>query len=60
VRGLKIVEPQIPKGIKIYHNFIWEHEGLEGKPPTRASGIIVYGENKWVTLIQNAKKRQIL
>lgn len=37
------------------HNFIREHEGLKGQTPGEASGIVVKGENKWLTLIQNAK-----
>jgi hypothetical protein len=32
------------------------HEKLEGKTPAEACGIQVKGNNKWITLIQNAKK----
>lgn len=56
MRGLKKDDSPILKGLQIYHNFIREHEELEGKTPTEASGIIVDGENKWVTIIQNAQK----
>jgi hypothetical protein len=28
---------------------------LEGKTPSEAAGITVEGENKWLTIIQNAK-----
>ena len=30
--------------------------GLDGKTPSEACGIEVEGENKWITLIQNASK----
>jgi hypothetical protein len=35
-------------------NHIKTHEGLEGKTPAEACGIELMGENKWLTLIQNA------
>ena len=57
-QGLKIIDTPIFKGEQIFHNFIREHEGLEGKTPGEASGIIVKGDNKWLTLIQNAKMNQ--
>jgi hypothetical protein len=41
-------------GMQVYHNFIKPHEGLEGKTPAEACGIVINGENKWMTLIQNA------
>lgn len=43
-------------GYKIYHNYIRPHMGLDGKTPSEACGIIVNGDNKWRTLIQNASK----
>ena len=54
MRGLKIKETPILQGMQIYHNFIKPHEGLGGKTPSEACGIELKGENKWVTLIQNA------
>jgi hypothetical protein len=42
--------------MQIHHNFIRAHEGLGGKTPAEACGIQVKGENKWITLIQNAKR----
>jgi hypothetical protein len=30
---------------------------LEGKPPSEKAGIKVQGENKWITLIQNASRK---
>jgi putative transposase len=54
MRGLKKKDTPILQGIQIYHNFIRPHEGLDGKTPAEACGIKVVGENKWMTLIQNA------
>ena len=54
MRGLKKKNTPILVGMQVYHNFIRPHEGLDGKTPAEACGIIVEGENKWMTLIQNA------
>jgi putative transposase len=56
MRGLKKIDTPIIKGYKIFHNYVRPHEGLAGKTPAEASGIVVEGENKWITLIQNATK----
>lgn len=32
--------------------------GLDGKTPAEAAGIKIEGENKWLTLIQNASKNR--
>jgi len=57
MRGLKRKDTPILKGYQIYHNYIREHEGLNGKTPAEACGITVEGKNKWKTLIQNASKK---
>jgi hypothetical protein len=44
----------ILKGMQIFHNYVRPHEALDGKTPAEAWGIVVNGENKWMTLIQNA------
>ncbi len=46
----------ILKGYQILHNFVRPHEALGGKTPAEACGIKVEGEDKWLTLIQNASK----
>ena len=56
-RGLKRTDSPILKGLQIYHNFIRPHEGLGGDTPADRVGINVEGENKWLTIIQNASKR---
>ncbi len=52
--GLKRMDTPILKGLQVYHNFIRPHEGLNGETPADRAGIKVEGENKWLTLIQNA------
>lgn len=54
MRGLKKMDTPILKGYEIFHNYIRTHEGLDGKTPSEACGIKINGENKWITLIQNA------
>jgi hypothetical protein len=54
MKGLKIKETSILKGMQVYHNYIRPHEGLDGKTPAEACGIELTGENRWLTLIQNA------
>jgi hypothetical protein len=56
MRGLKRDDTPILKGLQIYHNFVRPHEGLRGQTPAEKAGIKVEGENKWLTLIQNAKR----
>lgn len=53
MRGLKKVDTPILTGYQIYHNYMRPHEGLNGKTPAEACGIIIEGENKWKTLIEN-------
>lgn len=58
MRGLKIVDSPVLKGYQLYHNFVRPHEGLNGATPAERAGIKVEGRNKWLTLIQNAKKAE--
>jgi transposase-like protein len=57
MRGLKRSDTPILKGYQIFHNYMRPHEGLDGRTPAEAAGIKVEGENKWLTLIQNATQR---
>jgi putative transposase len=43
--------------MQIFHNFVRPHTGLNGDTPAERAGIKVEGENKWMTLIQNASRR---
>jgi putative transposase len=58
MRGLKKHDTKILTGCQIYHNYIRPHGGLDGKTPAEASGIKIKGENKWVTVIQNASQER--
>ena len=58
MRGLKKVNTPILTGYQLYHNYFRPHEGLDGKTPAEACGIKIKGDNKWLTLIQNAKRKQ--
>ena len=55
MRGLKKNDTPILTGYQLFHNYIRPHEGLNGKTPAEACGIEVKGNNKWITLIQNAR-----
>jgi hypothetical protein len=57
MRGLKRKDTSILTGYQIYHNYIREHQALENKTPAEVSGIKIEGENKWITMIQNASKK---
>lgn len=58
MRGLKNMDTPILKGYQIYHNFVRTHESLMGRTPADLAGIEVKGDNKWLTLIQNASISQ--
>jgi putative transposase len=60
MRGLKRSDTPILKGYQIYHNFVRPHESLQGRTPAEAAGITVEGDNKWMTMIQNASHVQRL
>ena len=60
MRGLKVTDTPIVKGYHIFHNFMRPHEALKGKTPAEACGIEIVGDNKWITLIQNASHHSTL
>jgi len=63
MRSLKREDTPILTGMQIYHNHVRPHMALEGKTPAEVAGIEIKGENKWITLIQNASrapKRSVL
>ena len=57
VRGIKKEDSPLLTGYQIYHNYIRPHMGLDGKTPSEKCGIKIDGNNKWITLIQNAVKK---
>ncbi len=56
LRGLKRSDSPILKGYQLFHNYVRPHDALKGKTPADLAGIQVQGENKWLTLIQNAAR----
>jgi hypothetical protein len=54
MRGLKTANTSILSGYQLFHNYIRPHDGLDGKTPAEACGIKIEGNNKWLTIIQNA------
>jgi putative transposase len=56
MRGLKKMDTPILTGYQVYHNYFRTHQGLDGKTPAEKCGIEIKGDNKWITLIQNASK----
>lgn len=57
MRSLKTTETPILKGYQIFHNYVRGHMGLENEiTPAEAAGIKVEGDNKWLTIIQNASQ----
>ena len=57
MRSLKREDSPILDGYQIFHNHMRPHMALGGKTPAEACGIEVKGENKWITLIQNASRK---
>jgi transposase-like protein len=56
MRGLKIVNTTVLPGYQLYHNFLRPHEGIGDKTPAEKCGVRIEGDNKWITIIQNARK----
>jgi putative transposase len=56
MRRLKKDDTPILPGYQIIHIFMRPHQSLKGKTPAEACGIEIIGENKWITLIQNASQ----
>lgn len=53
----RAIDLPIIKGSQIYHNYIRPHEALDGETPADRCGIKVEGDNEWLTIIQNASKK---
>lgn len=56
MRGLKKMDSPMISGYQLFHNYIRNHQGLNNQTPADRAGIKIEGENKWITLIQNASK----
>jgi hypothetical protein len=57
VRGIKKKDSVLIGGYQMYHNYLRPHMALDNKTPAQACGIEIKGDNKWITLIQNASKK---
>src|SRR5208282_4548494 len=60
MRSLKKTDTPILTGYQIYHNYVRPHMALKGKTPAELAGIQIEGENKWLTLIQNARRNCLM
>jgi putative transposase len=58
MRGLKKVDTSVLPGYQIYHNYFKPHEGIGNITPAEKCGIKIEGDNKWETIIQNAKREK--
>jgi putative transposase len=58
MRSLKGEDSPILDGYQIFHNYVRTHEGLKGKTPAEVCGVKVEGQDKWLTLIQNASRKE--
>ena len=59
MRSLKREDSPVLLGMQIFHNYVRPHMGLNGRTPAEAAGIKVEGENRWLTLIQNAAQSHV-
>ena len=57
MRSLKREDSPILDGYRLFHNHMRPHLALDSKTPGQMAGIEIEGENKWITLIQNASRR---
>lgn len=57
MRGLKKDDSPIIAGMQIFHNYVRSHMGIDNETPADRAGIKINGNNKWLTLIQNASRR---
>lgn len=56
-RGLKREDSAIISRLRLYHNFVRPHLGLDDQmTPGEAAGITIEGQNKILTMIQAAVK----
>jgi hypothetical protein len=55
MRTLEIPNGSLLTGYQVFQNYIRPHMALNGKTPSEMAGIIVNGQNRWMTLIQNAR-----
>ena len=59
MRGIKKTDSIVFNGYQMYHNYLRPHMGLDGKTPSEACGVTIEGDNKWMTVIQNASREMM-
>jgi len=59
VKQQKIDSPLITD-YQMYHNYLRSHMALDGKTSAEKCGIEIKGDNKWITLIQNARLNYLI
>ena len=57
-RGIKNMDSPLFDGFQTYYNFSKKHGSLDKRTPAECAGILVEGNNKWKTIIQNASLSQ--
>ncbi len=45
------------RNYQLYHNYFRPHMALDEKTPAEMCGVEIQGDNKWITVIQDASKR---
>ena len=58
-RGIKKMDSPLFDGFQTFYNFSKKHGGIDKKTPAEMAGILVDGNNKWKTIIQNAYLHRI-
>jgi hypothetical protein len=58
MRGLERKDSPILTGYQLFHNYIRPHMALDGRTPAEAAGIQIKGNDKRLTLIQNASNKR--
>jgi len=46
----------LAEGQRLHYNFVKPHAALEGQTPAERAGLVVEGENKWLSLMKAALK----
>lgn len=55
MRSLKKSDTPILTGYQMFHDYMRPHMALDGKTPAEMCGIEIVGDNKWKTIIENAR-----
>ena len=58
MRGFDKKDTPILNGIQLFYNYIRPHMALDEATPAERAGIHIKGNDKWLTIIQNASKQQ--